>query len=280
MILPKSFCNSGLRAALLTASLCAALLIAACGGAKEKTESAASNATSAVTSAVKSAVTGGGNFEGVISMQLRVPTSKPMEMTYFVKGERARVETNMPESPMGSAVVLWDMPAGKMTMLMPPMKAYTTMDAKKMGDEIRAGQEKDASGEVKFPKLTATGKTETIAGHSCEHYLMGDKQEIDMCVAKGLGYFGMGNQEGGLAALKNLVFSPKLLAEAAAHPKWVKLLEGGAFPLKMTVSEGGKPGMTMEATKIEPKKLDDALFAVPPDYKEVKMPGMPGRTAR
>jgi hypothetical protein len=274
MILPKSFCNSGLRAAWMASLLCLALLIAACSGAKEKAESTASDAASAVKDAAKSAVTGG-DFEGVIAMQVKTPASKPMEMTYFVKGERARVETSMPESPMGSAVMLWDMPNGKMTMLLPPMKAYMTFDAKEMGDEIRAGQEKDASGEAKFPKLTATGKTETIAGHQCEHYLMGDKQEIDMCVAKGLGYFGMGNQAGGMAAMKNLIFSPKMLAEAAAHPEWVKLLQGGAFPLKMTVSEGGKPGVTMEATKIERKPLDDALFTVPADYKEQKMPAMP-----
>jgi hypothetical protein len=279
MILLKSFCTPRLRAMRTAFLLCPALLIAACGGAKENAGSTASGAASAVKDAVKSAVTSGGNFEGVIAMQVKTPAAgKPMEMTYFVKGERARVETNMPGAPMGSGVMLWDMPNGKMTMLMPPMKAYMTIDAKEMGDEIKGAQPKDAGGEMKFPKLTATGKTETVAGHSCEHYLMGDKQEIDMCVAKGLGYFGMGNQAGGLAALKNLVFSPKLLAEAAAHPEWVKLLEGGAFPLKMTVSESGKPGVTMEATKIEPKPLDDALFTVPPDYK--KMPGMPGRTAR
>jgi hypothetical protein len=261
------------------ALLCAALLCGACGGAKENAGSTPSDATSAVKDAVKSAVTGG-DFEGVIAMQVKTPASKPMEMTYFVKGERARVETKMPEMPMGSGVMLWDMPNGKMTMLLPPMKAYMTMDAKEMGDEIKAGQAKDAGGEMKFPKLTATGQTETVAGHACEHYLMGDKQEIDMCVAKGLGYFGMGNQAGGMAAMKNLVFSPKLLAEAAAHPEWVKFLQGGAFPLKMTASENGKPGVTMEATKIERKALDDALFTVPPDYKEQKMPTMPGRPAR
>jgi hypothetical protein len=274
MLQPKYAGGVRIRFSSITAVFCFILFLSACGGAKEKAESTASDATSAVKDAVKSAVTGG-DFEGVIAMQVKTPSSKPMEMTYFVKGERARVETSMPESPMGSAVMLWDMPNGKMTMLMPPMKAYMTFDAKQMGDEIRAGQEKGAGGEAKFPKLTATGKTETVAGHSCEHYLMGDKQEIDMCVAKGLGYFGMGNQAGGMAAMKNLIFSPKMLAEAAAHPEWVKLLQGGAFPLKMTASEGGKPGVTMEATKIERKPLDDALFTVPADYKEQKMPGLP-----
>lgn len=257
--------------------LAAALLGGACSGAKEKAESTASNTASAVTSAVKNAVTGGGNFEGVIAMQMKGREDKVMNMTYYVKGERARVEMQTGE-PMGSGVMLWDMPNGKMTMLIPAQKMYITMDVKRMGEDIKAARGKDdETHDVKFPKLTATGKTETIAGHTCEHYLMGDKQEVDMCVAKGLGYFGMGNQAGGMGMLKNLVFSPKLLAEAAAHPEWVKFLEGGAFPLKLTVTENGKPGMTMEATKIEQKKLDDSLFTVPPDYREQKMPQIPAR---
>src|SRR2546421_127999 len=82
-----------------------------------------------------------------------------------------------------------------------------------------------------------TERQEMIAGYPCEHWLMGEKQNLDMCAAKGLGYFGMGGQGGGLSALKNLAFSPKLLAEAATHPEWVKFLEGGAFPLKLTSTE-------------------------------------------
>ena len=76
--------------------------------------------------------------------------------------------------------------------------------------------------------------------------------------------------------MKDLAFSPKLLAEASAHPEWVKFLEGGAFPLKITATENGKVTMNMEATKIERKSLDDSLFAVPPDYKELNMGNFTG----
>lgn len=264
--------KSILKSTLFSALIGASLLIGACNSAKKAAESTGS----AVTSAVKNAVTGSSDFEGVIAMQMSHAGPKPIEMTYFVKGERARVETDMGENPMGKMAMLWDMPNSKMTMLMPKMKMYRTIDVKEMSEEMKAHQDKSKDSEVEFPKLTATGKTETIAGHTCEHYLMGDKQEIDMCVAKGLGYFGMGNQAGGMAAMKNLIFSPKMLAQAATHPEWVKLLEGGAFPLKMTVSSEGKPAMTMEAKKVEAKKLDDSLFTVPSDYKEMKMPNMPG----
>ncbi len=67
-----------------------------------------------------------------------------------------------------------------------------------------------------------------------------------------------------------------MMEKAKAHPEWSKLLEGGAFPLKMTVTKNGQVESTMEATKIERKPLDDSLFTVPPDYREFKAPQMPG----
>jgi hypothetical protein len=177
--------------------------------------------------------------------------------------------------------MLWNLEDAKMTTLIPSRKMYMTIDMKEAAESMKdAGKDlkkSQAEEEKKFSKLTDTGKQETIAGYTCEHWLLGDNQNLDMCIAKGLGYFGMGGQGGGgLGALKNLAFSPKLLAEAAAHPEWVKFLEGGAFPLKVTSTEDGKVKMNMEATKIEKKSLDDSLFAVPPDYKEFSMGNMNG----
>ena len=56
-----------------------------------------------------------------------------------------------------------------------------------------------------------------------------------------------------------------------------KIIEGGAFPLKVTQTEDGQVRMNMEATRIERQKLDDVLFAVPADYKELKIPNSPER---
>jgi hypothetical protein len=213
----------------------------------------------------------------MITMKLETEAQKGMQMTYFLKGQHTRIETNVPNNPEGHAVMLWDLEGAKITTLMPSRKMYITMDLKEAAEGMKeaAKQMKKSQGqeeETKFPKLTETGKQETIAGYTCEHWLMGDRQDIDMCVAKGLGYFEMGGQGGGgLGSLKSLAFSPKLLTEAAAHPEWVKLLEGGAFPLKLQALEDGNVKMTMEATKIERKPLDDSLFAVPPDYKELNI---------
>ncbi|MCS6806356.1 MAG: DUF4412 domain-containing protein [Acidobacteriota bacterium] len=242
----------------------------------QQTDSGAPSTTSAVTSAVKHAIEGAGEFEGLVEMKLSTPDrAQPMGMTFYLKGERTRMETNMGDVPEAQAVMLMDMAKGEMTTLIPQQKMYVTMnleEMRKMAEQMGAADQE--SKEFEFPKLTPTGKTETIAGYQCEHWLMGDQQEIDMCVAKGLGYFGTGSKIGGFGPMKNLMFSPKMLAAAAAHPEWVKFLSGGAFPLKITATEGGKVTMTMEATKIERKKLDDALFTVPADYKKLSMSAM------
>jgi hypothetical protein len=249
-----------------------AFLLAACDHASHSSHDSGAGGSSASST--------GGNFEGTITMKMEGESQKGAEMTYFLKGGHARIEVKAADNPEGQGVMLWNLEDAKMTTLMPARKMYMTIDMKEAAESMKdtaKGSKKTDEEEAKFPTLTDTGKQETIAGYTCEHWLMGDKQNMDMCVAKGLGYFGMGGQSGGgLGALKNFAFSPKLLAEAAAHPEWVKFLEGGAFPLKITSTEDGKVKMNMEATKIEKKSLDDALFQVPPDYKEFSMRSMDG----
>jgi hypothetical protein len=251
------------------------LLITVFGVACSKSEQLATNSAASSPAASPSA----GDFEGTIAMKMETENQTGMEMTYFLKGKNTRIETKLPNRPEGSAVMLWDLEAGKIRTLMPAQKMYMTMDMKAAAEDMKQVKKSQGREDEEFPKLTSTGKQETIAGYTCEHWLMGDNQDLDMCVAKGLGYFGMGGQSGGgLASLKNLAFSPKMLAAAAAHPEWVKLLNGGAFPLKLTAMQDGKVKMTMEATRIEKKALDDSLFVIPADYKEFSMPNIPGVT--
>ena len=266
--------NTTIKTVLFVAISCIAFLAVSCSKSGQPSNNSSASPPSAASSA-------GGDFEGTIAMKMETENQKGMEMTYFLKGRHTRIETKVPNVPEAEAVMLWDLEGGKMTTLMPARKMYMTMDFKESAESMKkmAKEMKKSSGdeEEKFPKLTPTGKQETIAGYTCEHWLMGDKQDMDMCVAKGLGYFGMGSQSGGgLGALKNLAFSPKLLVDAAAHPEWVKFLEGGAFPLKLTTMEDGKVKMNMEATRIEKKSLDDSLFTIPTDYKELSMPNLTG----
>ncbi|MBI4470820.1 MAG: DUF4412 domain-containing protein, partial [Acidobacteria bacterium] len=263
-----------LRSLLCIPILSLAVITGACG--KSNQESGAGEPSSGASSAmesVKRAVHGGGDFEGTITMRMETDNQKASEIVYSLKGQRSRMEMNMGAMTGAQGVMLWDVEAGKMTTLMPAMKMYMTMDLKETVEGLKGKKETMApEGELEkadFPPLKRTGVEETIAGHPCEHWVMGEKEHIDVCIAKGLGYFGMGSQMGGLAAMKALVFNLKQLAAAAAHPEWMEFLEGGAFPLKLTMIENGKSRMSMEATKIERKSLDDSLFTVPSDYNEM-----------
>ena len=163
------------------------------------------------------------------------------------------------------------------TRLLGGLWAISEMKGEVMGTQM-AGQMtagKEASGD--FPKVTATGKTETIAGYTCHHWLFGDQQNTDICMAKGLGYYGGGGQAGGiLEKLKNLGLGDKMKAQIAANPELAKFVEGGAFPLKIAQIENGQSKTIMEVTSIERKSVDESVFNVPADYKKVEIPGMMG----
>jgi hypothetical protein len=211
------------------------------------------------------------SFEGMVAMKMNTAGAQGIAITYYIRGQRARMETTLPGQPRADNVVLWDASAGKMTSLLVSQKTYSMIDLDAMS---RMAKGRSSPESQTFPKLTDTGKEETIAGYPCHDWLIGDKQIIEVCVAKGLGAFGMSGSGGN--GLFGHLLSPQMSAEAAAHPEWAKLTEGGAFPLKTTMSENGKTTFTMEATSVERKKIDDSLLVVPSDYKEFKAPALPG----
>lgn len=189
-------------------------------------------------------------FEGVITLRSPGTTrdGQPLpELEYLVRGERMRVNVR---SPMGTMGLIAIPSEKKMFMLMDQQRAYmeTPMDASR----ATAGPE---------PKITRTGKTETIAGHACEHILIAGTtgESTDVCLAKGLGtFFAAGVTQ--------------------AMPAWQRQLASeGGFPLKV-IGPDGK--VMLEATKIERKRLAPALFDVPDSYTRMDMPRRPPGGAR
>jgi len=213
-------------------------------------------------------------FEGIVAYKMPAKGGAG-ELTQMYKGTKTRTEVS--DGKQTTAMIM-DMTAGTMTVLMPPQKQYMVMDMKKMGQGLGGmlgighGHKDTGStggGTATMPKITATGRKETIAGHECEYYVMGDKAETEVCSAKGLGMFMMGQSPmgGGVAALA-------ALAAMSTNPDAVKLFADGFFPLKVVNVKGGKNEVVMEATRVEKKTLDASLFVPPPDYKEMKMPGL------
>jgi uncharacterized protein DUF4412 len=242
MIRFKSFTHSA-RAVSFLAFLLTATFCAACRGASNSSPSP------------------GEAFEGEITSRTFM-NDETLETKYAIKGPRNRIE---PISSQDSAIVLMDSSSSTTITLFPQSRSYVTMNWVEMAEEMARDAGADSS--IVFPKVISTGETETISGFTCRHWLVGDNQDLDVCMAKGLGYYG-GGSGGILDKLRDPALREKAKAQLDANPEFAKFVEGGAFPLKMAVIENGRPRVIMEVTRIERKSLDDALFTVPADYRK------------
>ena len=201
-------------------------------------------------------------FEGRITVEMNAGPNRPaVPMTILAKGGKSRMESNAGGMPVA---MIMDYSAGTITTLMTAQRMYMKMDMKQMEQQMRAMAGADAPTEA--PKYTRTGKRETIAGTSCEHVVFDGKDgtQLDVCAAKGLGFFG-GSQGGGRGA------------GIPGYDQVMKDFKDGFFPLKMEQVEGTSRRQVFIVTNVERQAVDASLFTVPAGYSEMSMPAMPGR---
>ena len=215
-------------------------------------------------------------FEGQITMTLKSARgSVPTEL--YIKDGVTRMDAS---GPGGNSMVIVNDPAKKeMMMIMPERQMYF----KRSTDMASMPQMDGAPPAAPKPTITKTGKMETIAGMSCEHYTIthenGDAE--DACIASGIGTFapaagGMGRGMGGGR------MGGGIGGGAGGPPRqdmgWARDLGKGMFPLK--VSKNGET--VLEVTKIEKKKLDPTLFRAPEGFQDMSamMGGGGGRPGR
>ena len=194
-------------------------------------------------------------FEGVMQfVSYESHSGQPDTITQMTKGSKVRIEG------MGRAgALIFD--GNSRIIVMPEQKAYMDMPAD-LG-------EREATAEASKRKGTAerTGKTETIAGITCEdwHYKGtksdGTPEEGDACVAHGAGM--MINQISGGMVGKYFKFGPAF-SEAMQNDAGV-----------MKVTSNGK--LSLVAIKAERTSVPEAIFTPPPDYTKMDMSHMGGR---
>ncbi len=215
------------------------------GGSAATVSSASTTGATGAGSIVDKALTflTGGPFEGSITMSMTA-AGKTETKSYEVKGDKMRFDR--PEGPDPGYVIIEG------------AKATSVDDAKKTAIvmDLNAPMAAAAAQPTKKPDIEKTGKSETIAGYSCEDWKVtednGNKTEA--CVAQGIAFPGM----------------------AARAKDWTaELLDKKYFPLKaVTTDSSGKEKSRMEVTKIEKKSIDDARFQVPAGYKVESMEDM------
>ncbi|HMU31521.1 MAG TPA: DUF4412 domain-containing protein [Nitrospira sp.] len=203
-----------------------------------------------------------GDFEGVIHMKnSHVDTGTSRAMDWYLKGDRGRVETIREDGQ--AHVMLFNGKTRTMQMGMPGQKSY--MEISLEGDR---GEHLNELLEAQH--VERTGKTEKIAGYTCEVWRITDKEQhrpkSELCVAKGFG------------KAATFWIDPKE-ARRSSQPGWVKqLAEEGGFGLRsIQYDEAGKESGRMEVVSIEKKTLDASLFAFPADWAKHDLSGFQER---
>jgi hypothetical protein len=181
----------------------------------------------------------------------------------------------------GAAFIL-DTPAKKGYALLNAQKKAVVLDFDKAKGGFKlpkpGGASTGPSGPAEDPpKIEKTGTKDTIAGYSCEVWRISSKKggRAEACLADRLKWIDL---------TQLAVESPEFAAIAAVS-------DFNHLPLRVvTFDEKNVEGGRMEVTKVDKKTLDDARFAVPPDFQIVELsallggfmaggaaPGAPGR---
>lgn len=186
-----------------------------------------------------------GSFEGTVTMKRSSEGKVTQNKTYF-KGDKFRSD-----EPDGDYFV-WDIARKEGFHTSASEKTYTVVPWKGLPPEV-------AKGAFASTTVTKTGKSDKVAGYSCDLYHFKDEDgSSDICVAKGI---------------SNPAFYQMIAGGAqrqSASPWMSELAKDGGWALKsVNRDESGKIESTEEATKIEAAKLDDRLFAPPVGYRKL-----------
>jgi hypothetical protein len=208
----------------------------------------AATGTAAAPSALDRALTflSGGPFEGDITMSITHDGKPPMVSVFEVKGEKVRF--NMGSGRPEVSYSIMDFQTKQAMAVSDAKQTVMLMSLDGMGAMANAGAPKGAVHPV------ATGKTDVVAGYSCDVYRLDtDQEKNEACVSKGIHF-------------------PQM--EGTNH--WLAAIGESVFPLRSVKTDvaTGKEKSRMEVTKIEKKSLSDSVFAAPPGYKTMNIEDM------
>ncbi len=193
-------------------------------------------------------------------MNLAVKTTPPTQagtMTASLLVKDGKIRLNMPEnaSPFGKAYALYDSGGKKVDLVMDARRQVIDIDLEKSGKYLVILADPPlADGGVphKTPDhVVKTGKTDTIAGESCEEWdVVADHRILTVCV-----------EEGAWFAIPS--------STAPEHPWVSEVFDGKHFPLRFVIygPDGAKEQGRIEATKLARKDISADEMVVPANYQ-------------
>jgi Domain of unknown function (DUF4412) len=201
---------------------------------------------------------------GDLTIVQKVETAgKSGDVTVKIKGDRERIDS--PSQPTR----IIDGKSGEMTALMNDRKTFVRISAQQMkaADETINKFEGDKQTSAK-PKLTPSGKKETIGGYETEEYVY----QTPRFKAS----FWIATKYPDSAAILKQMQTPMSGAWKQSNMGMPDYTDFPGLPLKTVISLGATQVATT-IIAIKQEALSDAEFTVPKDFQEMKPPdrGMP-----
>jgi len=182
------------------------------------------------------------------------------QMTIKVRGDKARIEAT-PEVTM-----IVDGKSGEMINVMNGEKKFLRISADKakaMAEMVsKYGGAPDSSEQ---PKLTPSGRKETIAGHEAAEYVS------EVASSKASYWIALDYPDGAAIVKQLQAVTPSAWHEVAKGMLDYRDLPG--VPLRAQIRMGGKE-MISTVISIKQDPLNDAEFSPPKDFQEIKIPSV------
>ena len=178
------------------------------------------------------------------------------EVTVKIKGDKERVDA--PSQPTR----IIDGKSGEMTDLMNDKKSYVKISAAQI-KAASASMNLNADKKSDAPKLTPTGKKDTINGYETEEY----SYETPMFKAS----FWIANKYPGAADILKQMQAPIAGAWKPSNMGMPDYTDFSGLPLKTVISVGPNQVVTT-IVSIKQDSLNAGDFEIPKDFQELKKP--------
>jgi hypothetical protein len=188
---------------------------------------------------------------------------QPRTITISAKGDKCRVDYGNKRS------VICDLATGDSITIDHAAASYTTLSASDAAAMKKAVQQAIGGNAPKPPKLTDTGKKETLDGHDAEIYTAGTSSAYyTFWVTKDYPDFDAISRE-----MKKLQAASAALGVSADLPVDLSGLDGLVLKSQRLSPAGQSLAMVLQSAKIE--TVPDDEFQPPAGYKNVTLPATP-----
>jgi len=206
-------------------------------------------------------------FEGTITYDVTM-SDKQVQISISSRGHLVRQDFKMPADapPEAETYQLFDYKNENVTTVLPGMKKYMVTNLKTLRDAIggQSGERNEDDVRKALADITSTHRKESIAGVSCDVYVLKSTPGDEWCITTGLGHFlYFEGATGGIGT------SGTPLGGSSSTAGLMRTFKNGAVVLRMCMQSRSGETMSMVATSIDRTVPPATLFVLPASYEEM-----------